>query len=311
MNQNELLKSVEIFIGALEKVAEGDLSFRLEISPDVDINKLYLAFNAMLESISQREKYLKEEAKLLIGQSEKMASLGGLVPIIAHELNNPLTGILTYSGIMREDLKNTKHADDLKIVIDETIRCRDIVRGLLDFSRESDPVFKPFDLNLIITDVISFLEKINSLNNIEVEKKLEPGIPAVRMNINLMKSVINNLTLNAVDVMPQGGKIRLETGYNEKSGNVLFIVEDNGIGIKKENIGFIFNPFFTGKEVGKGTGLGLYITYNIVKRHGGQIKVESEEGAGTTFTVELPASKDDSPIQREEDYGKSDENPGR
>lgn len=273
-------------IHAFESVARGDLSVRID--EECEAPGLARAFNAMIASIGEREYRQTESAKEQIFQSEKLASIGRLASGIAHELNNPLTGILAYSSMMLEGMKDTQYAEDIKIIIDETIRCRDIVRGLLDFSRETHPELRPANLNHLITETLSILEKTHSLSNVVVEKILDDKIPAAGMDTNQMKSVINNLVLNAVDAMPFGGTIKIRTGIDKKAGKIFMEVEDNGSGIKKENIGLIFDPFFTSKDMGKGTGLGLFVTYNTVERHGGAIKVQSEEGVGTTFTVELP-----------------------
>jgi two-component system NtrC family sensor kinase len=278
--------SAVALIHAFESVVRGDLSVRIDEEGDAD--GLARAFNAMIASIGEREHRQKESAKEQIFQSEKLASIGRLASGIAHEINNPLTGILTYSSMMLVDMKDTQYAEDIKIIIDEAIRCRDIVSGLLDFSRETHPELRPANLNYLITETLSILEKTHSLSNVVVEKILDDKIPAAGMDTNQMKSVINNLVLNAVDAMPLGGTIKIRTGIDKKAGKIFMEVEDNGSGIKKENIGLIFDPCFTSKDVGRGTGLGLFVTYNIVERHGGIIKVQSEEGIGTTFTVELP-----------------------
>ena len=275
---------------AFKSVEGGDLSVRLDENfADCDV-ELCRAFNSMLDSIRERERAQKEIARGQIVQSEKMVAIGRLASGIAHELNNPLTGILTYSAILLDEMKNTKYEQDIATIINEAIRCRDIVRGLLDFSREANPELRPLNLNHLITDTVSILERTYGLRNVVIEKYFTDKIPLAGMDVNQMKSVINNLLINAVDAMPHGGIIKIRTGFNEKTGKIFMEIEDNGTGIKKENIGLIFDPFFTVKEPGKGTGLGLFVTYNIVERHGGTIKVESEEGAGTAFIVELPVS---------------------
>ena len=275
-------------LDAFKSVAGGDLSVRLDENFTGHSAELNRAFNSMLDSIIERERTQKEIAKKQIVQSEKMAVIGRLASGIAHELNNPLTGILTYSNIMLEEMKDTKHEQDIVIIINEAIRCRDTVRGLLDFSRETNPELRPLDLNHLIADTVSILERTHGFNNIVIEKYFADKIPLAGMDVNQMKSVVNNLLINAVDAMPYGGVIKIRTGLDEKNGRVFMKIEDNGTGIKKENLELIFDPFFTVKEPGKGTGLGLFVTYNIVERHGGVIRVESEEGIGTAFTVELP-----------------------
>ena len=239
--------------------------------------------------LKQKSSDIKDRVELI--ELEKMAAIGKLVSGMAHEINNSLLGIITYSGILREDLKNTKFADDIEIVNTEALRCRELVSWLLDFSKKTDSSFKQFNLNELVTETVTMLQKIHDFGNVIVGKDLDSNIPLMEMDVNQMRSIINNLVLNSVDAMPNGGNLKLITGYNEQSKNVILIVEDSGIGIKKENLKLIFEPFFTAKEAVKGTGLGLFVTYNIVERHKGQIKAESVEGVGTTFTVELPVKE--------------------
>lgn len=275
-------------INTAEKVAAGDFTARVTEEYSGELGVLGAAFNKMVKAVEERYKQIQEEAKEQILRSEKMASIGRLSAGIAHELNNPLTGILTYGSMMLEELKDTKYAEDLTVITDETVRCRDIVRGLLDFSRDKKLDLRPYSLTTLVSEAVSLLEKTNGFKDVTIQKELDISLPETNMDITQMRSVVNNLIMNAVDAMHGKGTLALKTQYVPDSNSVCLSVTDNGTGINKDNIAHIFEPFFTTKVVGKGTGLGLFVTYSIVENHGGSINVESEEGKGTEFTVRLP-----------------------
>lgn len=225
-------------------------------------------------------------AKKALIQSEKLASLGRLASGIAHEINNPLTGILTFSNLLLEDLENSEYKDDVATIVNETKRCRDIVRGLLDFARETKSEREPLSINNIITETMTILKKHINFQNISIELDLSPEIPMASMDKNQMFSVINNLAINAADAMPDGGKLNIVSSL--KHNIITIVISDTGTGIDEETLSKIFDPFFTTKETGKGTGLGLAVIYGIVERHRGNIDVESTVGVGTTFTITFP-----------------------
>ena len=213
---------------------------------------------------------------------------------IAHELNNPLTGVLTFTSLMRKKVKDgTEDAEDLDLVIRETKRCAAIIRRLLDFAREKVPVNGFFNLNQVVEDTARFVERPASLHQIEIITKLDATLPQIWGDADLIKQVVMNLLVNAQQAMDKEGRISVETrsitpsDTNEHQA-VEISVRDNGCGIPQANLQRIFDPFFTSKEVGKGTGLGLSVSYGIVKAHGGKISVESTVGEGTVFHVQLP-----------------------
>jgi two-component system NtrC family sensor kinase len=284
---NQVLSPVKIFIDASRDIIEGRYR-KININTDDEMAYLSNIFNNMVEAIHQRDEQLKERTQKQIVESEKLASLGRLASGIAHEINNPLTGILTYSSLLLEDLGDTDYEEDLRIIVNETMRCRKIVKGILDFARETKLEKQHMSLNKIIEDTLSILEKHFNFQNVVMVRSLSPSMPDVNMDINQMKSVINNLAVNAADAMPSGGKIEISTFYNKEKGSVVMEFSDSGVGISPENLGKIFDPFFTTKETGKGTGLGLAVTFGIIERHNGTISVKSEPGRGTTFTIELP-----------------------
>jgi two-component system NtrC family sensor kinase len=263
---------------------------RIEVGPhdDDDARNLGQAFNGMVEAIEERDRELKDQAARTILKSEKLASIGRLASGVAHEINNPLTGVLTYSSLLLEDMKGTKYEEDLTVIRDEAIRCRGIVRGLLDFARDTKPERVLSDLNAIIEDSLRILEKHVSFQNIEIVKALDRPLPRVSVDPGEIRSVINNLAVNAADAMPHGGRLTIATSAEPEFGMVVISVADTGVGISEENKRKIFEPFFTTKGRGQGTGLGLAMTYGVIQRHGGLITVASEVGKGTRFTIKLP-----------------------
>jgi two-component system NtrC family sensor kinase len=282
-------KPVKRIIDASTEMARGFYN-RIEVDPhdDEDARNLSRAFNGMVDAIEERDRRLREQAERTILKSEKLASIGRLASGIAHEINNPLTGVLTFSSLLLNELKGTKHEEDLEVIRDETLRCRTIVRGILDFAREEKPESVVADINAIIEESLRILEKHVNFHNIEIVRALDPALPPIRADAGELRSVINNLALNAADAMPGGGRLTIATGVEAGSGLVVITVTDTGVGIGRENIGKIFDPFFTTKEKGKGTGLGLAMVYGVISRHGGSIDVRSEVGQGAEFTIRLP-----------------------
>ncbi|MGZ9064804.1 MAG: sensor histidine kinase, partial [Burkholderiales bacterium] len=232
-------------------------------------------------------------------QREKLAAVGLLAAGIAHELNNPLTGVLTFSHLMREKLpEGSPDAEDMDLVIRETKRCASIIRRLLDFARQKAPEKKFADLNKVIEDTARFIERPAHLRDTEFGMDLAPDLPKVWIDENQVKQVIMNILVNAQHATEAGGRITVSSRVcpeplaPEPGASPVPMVEvaiaDTGCGIAEKDLQRIFDPFFTSKEVGKGTGLGLSVSHGIVKAHGGLIKVESTVGKGSTFRVYLP-----------------------
>ncbi len=230
------------------------------------------------------------EARTRLLQAEKMASLGRLAAGVAHEINNPLSGILMFASMMLEDMsEDDPKRKDLELIIRETMRCKEIVKSLLEFSRQSGVEMEPVDVNVILDRELKFLERQAMFSRINIVKQLNPAVPKVLGNPDQLKQVFMNIMVNAADAMPDGGTLTIRTYASAKLDKVYIEFSDTGKGIPPENLGRIFDPFFTTKPVGKGTGLGLSTSYGIVKSHKGNIEVESEVGKGTTFRIELPA----------------------
>jgi signal transduction histidine kinase len=248
----------------------------------------------MIEKLGKTAKELAASYEQLVTarqamvQSEKLASLGRMASGIAHEINNPLTGVLTYSSIMKDELKGSDYEEDLSVIINETIRCRNIVKGLLDFARNTAVEKVAGDINDLIRVTVSILEKHVTYQNIKFHFNLDPQMPLIEFDMNLMRSVFNNLAENAAHAMPDGGTLYIETSHDIEDRSAQIRFRDTGEGIKRENLSKIFDPFFTTKEAGKGTGLGLAVIYGIIERHHGKIEVSSTPGEGTEFTITLP-----------------------
>jgi len=239
-----------------------------------------------------------QDTHLQLVSSEKMASLGKLAAGIAHEINNPLGGILIYSSLMMEDLpEGEPKRADLARIVQEASRCKDIVRSLLEFARQTEPKMEPTDINRAVTDGLFFLENQALFHNVKIVKNLDPFLPFVRGNASQLKQVLINIIVNAAEAMHGNGTLTITSSTSPDRKWVTLEFTDTGEGIKEENLRRIFDPFFTTKDVGKGTGLGLSTSYGIVEDHGGRIGVKSEVGEGTTFTIELPTFPETQPIQ--------------
>jgi signal transduction histidine kinase len=237
-------------------------------------------------------KQLKESQEQLI-QAEKLNSLGQLAASIAHEVNNPLSGVLVYVQLLAKKLNSgslskEKTLEYLKTMELELTRCGQLISNLLDFSRQTQPTFELVDINEVIDRALNLVTHAALLHHVQINKEFSPSISRVMADPNQIQQVITNLILNAIQAMPQGGTMTLRTA-NNNGGQVSIEVEDTGVGISHENMQKLFTPFFTTKREVKGVGLGLAVSYGIIQQHKGRIEVESEERKGSTFTVFLNA----------------------
>lgn len=221
-------------------------------------------------------------------QKERLASVGQLAAGVAHEINNPLGTILLFAEAMRrEDPENDPRREDLKIIIDEAIRCKNIVSGLLNFARQQEVLAQEVDLHALIEEVIEQLQVRRKFEGINIVREFSPGLSSIQADPGQLKQVFVNLLDNAADAMDGTGTVTITTQMPDRA-RVEIAISDTGRGIPEENLSKLFTPFFTTKPMGKGTGLGLSIIYGIIKVHRGQINVQSQVGRGTTFTVTLP-----------------------
>jgi two-component system NtrC family sensor kinase len=282
---------VKKLVRASREVADGNLDTRVTIRSDRELAELADAFNSMAAALQTRDAKLKEFATKRIMESERLAVIGKLAADVAHELNNPLQGIVTYSNLMLEKLPGEDSCvPSIEKIVKQATRCTVIVRGLLDFARQRKPNKRHSDINAVVSDCLSLVEHRAVFHNIEIARKLPAGLPKVVIDPSQMEQVFVNLIMNAAEAMDGSGRLTVSTGLDPTGEFVEVNFADTGHGITEENIERIFDPFFTTKEVGHGTGLGLAISYGIVKEHEGTISVVSREGKGATFTVRLPAA---------------------
>jgi signal transduction histidine kinase len=248
-------------------------------------------FTDLREKIKIERELQDTQVRLL--QSEKMASLGSLSAGVAHEINNPLGGILIYASLLMEDFEanDDPRVQDLKRIVEEATRCKEIVKSLLEFGRQTESRFEPMDINKAIIDGLFFLENQVLFHDVQIIKHLDSSLPLIEGDSNQIKQVFMNMMVNAAEAMSErGGSLTITTGVSQ-DGLVIFVYfQDTGMGISPEIQSKIFDPFFTTKAVGKGTGLGLSTSYGIIQSHHGNIEVESESDKGTTFTISLPVS---------------------
>ncbi|NQU76208.1 MAG: cache domain-containing protein, partial [Planctomycetes bacterium] len=252
---------------ATESIAGGDFSQKLTVESTDELNSLTYAFNTMTNSLNERDELLKERTRLQLTRSERLASIGRLAAGVAHEINNPLTGVLTFAHMLLKDApEGSPQREDLQTIIDATTRCRDIVRGLLNFSRQSEPHKTQSDLNQVLRETISLIRNQASISRVSISEEFEPSLPPAVIDSNQIKEVAVNVLVNAIDASSEGGSLTVRTRPLDKDGIkwVEFEITDTGCGISPENLERVFDPFFTTKPTGKGTGLGLAISYGIV-----------------------------------------------
>lgn len=243
--------------------------------------------DALRES-ERMSKELEETQKQLV-QAEKIASLGRMAAGVAHEINNPLAGVLIYADILMKEIKSNKQwRTDLEEIITQTLRCKQIVARLLEFSRQSLDQQVLFDVNETIGQCVKLLRHQTLFHNIEIIQNLETDLPKIPGNPGELEQVFTNLMLNAADAMEERGRITICSEPDPAAQQVLLKFTDTGSGIPLEIRGKIFEPFFTTKPVGVGTGLGLSVVYGVIHRHGGSIEMESPPGGGAAFTIRLP-----------------------
>jgi two-component system NtrC family sensor kinase len=290
-----VLKPVGEIAKATRKVAEGDLTHSIpDMNNNDEIGRLAASFNSMMQKLAEAQRQLL--------QSDKLSSLGRLAAGVAHEINNPLTGVLTYSSFLLKNAEDKPELkEDLEVIVRETKRCREIVKGLLDFSRQSASTARPTPVNEIVRNACRIVEHQLSIQKIRIDMQLPKESPIVNADMIQIEQVLVNLLVNAADAIGEsGGTITIETGFataadavngrESPEGMVRIRVTDTGCGIPAEGLNKLFEPFYTTKGA-KGTGLGLSIVWGIIEKHQGQIKVASKVGRGTTLTILLPAAR--------------------
>jgi two-component system NtrC family sensor kinase len=283
-----VLRPIGRILTMCHRVTQGDLAARVGMRPPGELGVLCESVDAMADAIEQRDRALRRTAQRQIGQSEKLASIGRLAAGIAHEINNPLTGVLTFAHLIRDRQgPDGPDREDLDLIIQETQRTADIVQGLLDFARERPSAKQPLNVNDVIRTIVRLVENQKELRQINIQQTYAEALPEILGDKNQLQQVLLNLILNAAAAMGDRGNLAIET--RTEGDEVLIVVADTGCGIPPENMDKIFDPFFSTKPVGQGTGLGLSVSYGIVQQHGGSIEVISEVEMGSEFTIRLPA----------------------
>ena len=308
-----LMRPVAALVQATRRVARDQLELEIPVTWSGELGLLAASFNEMTRSLRTARRELdglmvnlehqvqERTAALRAAQdqlvrTEKLTSLGKLSASIAHEINNPLAGILTFAKLIvrtldqgtPDDATRRSLVKNLLLVQRETERCSAIVRNLLDFARERPITLKDVDLNAVVDEGLQLLSNQIHIQNVTLEKRLGP-LPPVLGDFGQLRQACVNVVMNACEAMGRGGRLSIETALVEDGKWVEMAFTDTGPGISPEHLSKIFDPFFTTKE--RGTGLGLSVVYGIVERHGGRIEIQSEPGKGTRFTIQLPAAR--------------------
>jgi two-component system NtrC family sensor kinase len=284
---NTIITRIRLLKAAAEAIAAGNLDHQLSPDRISGFDMLDEAFNYMSKSLKDHDEKLRN-AYTLLARTEKLTALGKMAAGVAHEINNPLGGILLYSNLILEDLpEGSSTHENARKIIQQTIRCKEIVQNLLDFSRIHTRDMGPLKINDVINTCLNLVKDQSMFHGIEVETRFAEMVPEVIGDRDRLEDVFLNLFINAADAMKGNGKLTI-TSKLDLDDSVKILVTDTGEGIGEEHLPHIFEPFFTTKEPGKGTGLGLSIAYGTVRKHGGLIDVESSPGKGTTFIISLP-----------------------
>jgi len=298
-------KPIDKLLAATKKAAAGNLDQTVSIRSHDELGELSDSFNNMISELKRSRDAIEEWTQTLehrvqertqelqkvqdqLVHAGKMAALGELAAGVAHEINNPLTGVLTFSSLLLKKVdENHPWRKDLDTIVQQTSRCRNIVKGLLDFARQRKPDKRQWDIQQLLDKTLTLLEKQAPFQNIQIVKEFNTNLPMLFIDADQIQQVFMNILLNAADAMSgKGGTLSIRTGRRDGMVEVAFT--DTGCGIPREHLSKLFDPFFTTKQTGKGTGLGLAISYGIIQSHSGDIKVESEAGKGSTFRIRLP-----------------------
>ncbi len=298
-----------ILADGLQRVSRGELDFQIELDRKDEMGMLARAFNSMTRELKTSRQRLENWAKELeqevakkteeikkgqeqLVHTEKLASLGRMAAGVAHELNSPLTGIVTFAHLMLKRLppENKMDREDLEVIIEQAERCSKIIKGLLGFSRALPSEKTDVNINNVISHTVGIVRNQAKFHNVKIKTELTPNLPDIRGDASQLEQVFMNLLINAADAMNDRGSITIATRITNVDGNDYVEIEftDTGPGIPEEYMDRLFEPFFTTKPPGKGTGLGLSVSHGIVKKHGGHIRVKSTPGKGTTFLIRLP-----------------------
>lgn len=299
---------VSILTQGMERVAAGELDYTVKIDTKDEMGELARAFNAMTADLSKAKRELIEwgetlekkvedkteeirKAQAQLIHSEKLASLGRMAAGVAHEINSPLTGIVTFGHLLRKKFPDgSEEREDVDVVIEQANRCSNIIKGLLSFARATSVDKGPVNINDVLNSSLNMVRYKADFFNIKIVMNLDESLPPVKADASQIQQVFLNMVINAADAMDGKGTLTVCTRKISENGIPFAEVEftDTGQGISEENMPKLFEPFFTTKPVGKGTGLGLAVSHGIIQDHGGRILVKSSVGEGTSFFVRLP-----------------------
>jgi two-component system NtrC family sensor kinase len=308
-------RPIDKLLAATKTAAHGNLDQAVSIRTHDELGELSESFNNMISELKRSRDAIEEWTQTLehrvqertqelqriqdqLVRAGKMVALGELAAGVAHEINNPLTGVLTFSSLMLKKVdENNPWKKDLENIVQQTTRCRNIVRGLLDFARQRKPDKKQWNIHTLIDQTVTLVENQARFQNIKIIKEFKTDMPMLFIDGDQIQQVFMNIIINAADAMTgDGGTLTIKTNMKDGIAEVSFT--DTGCGMSKEHLSKLFAPFFTTKETGKGTGLGLAISYGIVQSHNGEIDVESEVGKGSSFRIKLPIEKQDGELGR-------------
>jgi two-component system NtrC family sensor kinase len=300
-------RPVQELMRGTHRVADGDLAYRLPVRSDDELGDLAASFNKMTGEVAGEQARIEEQVRRKTAElervyktllrAEKLASIGKLAATVAHEINNPLFGILTYSRLVERELM--KHeipgrdslAEQLQTIERESKRCGDLVKNLLTFGRQAPSHREPNDLNVVVRRADALVKHKLDLESVELRENLTNGRAPVECDAGQIQQVVIVLLMNAAEATPRGGSVTVSTALDTAHDRVVIRVADTGDGIPADVMPHIFDPFFTTKQDQNRSGLGLAVAHSIVEQHGGEISVRSGPGRGTEFTVALPASE--------------------
>lgn len=282
LNQSITLKSTQrlYFIELDHK--KDEIYFNLSFFPIIDINNDVTGVTLLVEDATERKR-LRDQ----LAEYEKLSALSQLALGAAHEINNPLLGISSYLELIKEKTDSSQEKEEIDIVLENVYRISETIRGLLNFARPTPPQFTKVNLISLIEETLSFISRQPIFRKINIEKKLSSSLPQITADLNQIRQILINMFINAAQAMPEGGTLSVETSKVKFEEKVQINISDTGIGIPRENLNKIFNPFFTTKK-SMGTGLGLSISQSYINNHNGSIYVRSEENKGTTISIILP-----------------------
>ena len=288
-----VLNPIKDLVFASRQLAKGNLEYQVKLGSKDEIGELGEMFDLMASSLKERDDKLKEHTSQQIMKSERLATLGQLAAGVAHEINNPLGTISIYAQMVLDELgkDNDSCKESLAVVMKQTNRAGRIVKDLLEFARQSEPEMRILNINDVIRKAVAITTHPAELQNISFATHLAPELPDVQGDTDKLQQVFVNVIINALQAMPERGTLTVDTKLTEDGEFVEIEISDTGCGVPQEHLSKLFDPFFSTKKTGEGTGLGLSVSLGIVQKHNGTIDVKSKVGEGSTFIIRLPVGE--------------------